>query len=147
MRLPGSTLISPLTASGLSGEARVTGSRNVASRKLYPAKSVQRSRRAFADASRPWRRVVPMFWNTPRPVIVLGTARMSSRLSVRNRPKVQLKRLLPPRSWLPRKPASKVFPTTCLSGGSETRKLSSRQGRAGSAQASSDGVGTRFDSE
>ena len=73
-------------------------------------------------------------------------ARMSSLLSVRNPP------IFHPSvpmfsSLVPRRPASTVLDTTCFSGGSETRNAAMRQGRAGSAQPSSSGVGARLASE
>jgi hypothetical protein len=50
-------------------------------------------------------------------------------------------------SFVPRKPASTVRDTTCFKGGPESRKAATMQGRAGSAQPSSSGVGARFASE
>jgi hypothetical protein len=82
------------------------------------------------------------------------TLKMSSVLNVRNKPKLhwnlaaddQVAGSLTTLTSL-LTPASTVCATACFNGGSATKKLSNRHGRAGSAQASSAGVGARFDSE
>src|SRR5215469_14003683 len=97
-------------------------------------------------ASIPWRRVPGTFSKKPRPAIKLATLIMSSVEFVRNNAVFQSN--FPPyngRLW--RSPASYVVATTCFSGGSDTRKFSSRHGLAGLEQESSSGVGARFDWE